>query len=142
MGWNHEGGLHFRDNLVSEISKNLFSTELISFFGRKILFSAELFFGRKHKRQIERGNNRTLDLRVEIWSAGYFFSGNIVSAERYFGRTIFRPNYLSAENLFGRKRFYIFATHRTKNVSKVLFANLLSRECSVSLLRSRSLLQG
>jgi hypothetical protein len=82
LGWNHEGGLHFRDNLVSKISKNLFSAELKIFFGRKILFSAELFFDRKNKRQIERSNNRALDLRVEIWSAGYFLSGNKFSAER------------------------------------------------------------
>ena len=99
-GWNHEGGLHFRDDLLSKISKNIFSAELKIVFGRKMLFSAELFFGRKNKRQIERSNNPALDLRVEIWPAGYFFSGNIVSAERKFGRTIFRPNYLSAESVF------------------------------------------
>jgi hypothetical protein len=81
LGWNHEGGLHFRDNRVYKFSKNNFSAELNTFFGRKILFSAELLFGRKHKRQIERSINRALDLRVKIWSAGYFFSGNIVSAE-------------------------------------------------------------
>ena len=79
-GWNHEGGLHFRDNRVSKISKNIFSAEQKIFFGRKIIFSAELFFGRKNKRQIERSNNRALDLRVEIWSTGYFLSGNRFSA--------------------------------------------------------------
>jgi hypothetical protein len=110
-GWNHEGGLHFRDNPLSKISTNLFSAELKLIFGRKTLFSAELFVGRKNKRQIKQSNNSALDLRVEIWSAGYFFPGNKFSAERLFGRTIFRPNYLSAELSFGRKYVYILATH-------------------------------
>jgi hypothetical protein len=57
------------------VSKHFATTELYK-------FSAELFFGRKNKRQIERCNNRPLDLRVEIWSAGYFLSGNKFSAER------------------------------------------------------------
>jgi hypothetical protein len=111
-GSNHEGGLHFRDNRVSKIPKNIFSAELIIFFGRKILFSAELFFGRKHKRQIERCNNNPLDLRVQIWSDGYFFSGNNVSAEQSFGQTIVRPNNCSAELSFSRKSVYILPTHR------------------------------
>jgi hypothetical protein len=131
-GWNHEGGLHFHDNLVSKISKNLFSAELKIFFGRKILFSAKLFFGQKNKRQIERSNNHALDLRVEIWSAGYFLSGNKFSAkdssaETLFGRKIVQPkyssaNYLSAELSFGRKMVYILATHRISNVWKNLLA--------------------
>jgi hypothetical protein len=110
-GWNHEGGLHFRDNPLSKISTNLFSAELKLIFGRKKLFSAERFLGRKNKRQIKQSNNSALDLRVEIWSAGFFFPGNKFSAERLFGRNIFRPNYLSAELFFGRKCVYIFATH-------------------------------
>jgi hypothetical protein len=69
-GWNHEGGLHFRDNLVSKISENQLSAELHIFFGRNIYSSAELLLGRKHKRQIERTHNRALDLREEIWSDG------------------------------------------------------------------------
>ena len=69
-GWNHEGGLHFRDNLVSKISENQLSAELHIFFGRNIYFSVELLLGRKKKRQIERTHNRALDLREEIWSAG------------------------------------------------------------------------
>jgi hypothetical protein len=96
-GWNHEGGLHFRDNLVSKISENQLSAELHIFFGRNIYFSAELLLGRKHKRQIERTHNRALDLREEIWSAGYFFSVIFFSAEHSFGRKIVRPNNLSAE---------------------------------------------
>jgi hypothetical protein len=45
-------------------------------FSRKILFLAELFFGRKNKHQIERCNKIPLDLRVQIWSVGYFLSDN------------------------------------------------------------------
>jgi hypothetical protein len=105
FGWNHEAGLHFRDNLVSKISENQFSAELNIFFGRKNMFSAELLFGRKNKRQIERSHYGALDLRVKTWSAGYFFSGVRVSAEQSFGRNSFRPNNISAERLFGRKIF-------------------------------------
>jgi hypothetical protein len=98
LGWNHEGGLHFRDNLVSKISENQLSAELHIFFGRNIYFSAELLLGRKKKRQIERTHNRALDLREEIWSAGYFFFRQL-----FFGRTFFRPKDYSAEQSFGRK---------------------------------------
>ena len=99
-GWNHEDGLHFRDNLVSKISENQLSAELNIFFGRNIYFSAELLLGRKHKRQIERTHNRALDLREKIWSAGYFFSVIVFSAEQSFGRIIFRPKKSSAESWF------------------------------------------
>jgi hypothetical protein len=48
-------------------------------------------------------------LHVQIWSDGYFFSGNKFSAEQlfgqYFGRKLVRPNYFSAEHLFGRTIF-------------------------------------
>jgi hypothetical protein len=122
LGSNHEGGLHFRDNRVSKIPKNIFSAELIIFFGRKILFSAELFFGRKRKRQIERCNNSPLDLRVQIWSDGYFFSGNNVSAEQSFGRKIVRPNNCSAElcsAYLSKKCLYITDTSAVECFSQI-----------------------
>ena len=116
-GWNHEGGLHFRDILVSKISKNTFSAELNIFFGRKNFVLAELLFGRNNKRQIERSHYGALDLRVKIWSAGYFLSGVKFSAETSFGRKIVRPNNLSAELLFGRKIFLYNSHKSVLNVS-------------------------
>ena len=117
VGWNHEGGLHFRDNLVSKISKNTFSAELNIFFGRKNFVSAELLFGRNNKRQIERSHYGALDLRVKIWSARYFLSGGTFSAKQSFGRNIVRPNNLSAELLFGRKIFLYNCHKSVLNVS-------------------------
>ena len=115
--WNHEGGLHFRDNLVSKISKNTFSAELNIFFGRKNFVSAELLFGRNNKRQIERSHYRALDLRVKIWSAGYFLYGVMFSAETSFDRKIVWPNNLSAKLLFGRKIFLYNRHTSVLNVS-------------------------
>jgi hypothetical protein len=37
-GWNHEGGLHFRDNWVSKISKIIFSAKLIFFSVESTIF--------------------------------------------------------------------------------------------------------
>ena len=66
-GWNHEGGLHFRDNRVSKISSGNFSAE-------QMLFSTENFHVKF---------NGALEIRVQRFLDELFSCGKHILAETF-----------------------------------------------------------
>jgi hypothetical protein len=97
--WNHEGGLHFRDNRVSKILKIIFSAELIFFSAESTIFRKTL-----SAEPLNVKSNDTLTMpSISMYNfsrTDIFSSGNVFSAERYSGR-----NNVSAEISFGEKFF-------------------------------------